>query len=107
MTTDLPLASFWRSLQIPPVKPDLHISEKSPALSLASGTVAVNGRPGRRRKFSQLKNQKVLFGPPFREKLQGNPGFSPESFCNPRGPGFPTPIGKNSFAFKIFLLKYF
>src|SRR6267142_916398 len=60
MTTDLPLASFWRSLQIPPVKPDLHISEKSPALSLASGTVAVNGWPVRRRKLSQLKNQKIL-----------------------------------------------
>src|SRR6266481_4210220 len=106
MTTELPLASFWRSLQIPRVKPDLHISEKSPALSLASGTVAVNGWLVRSRKPSQLKNQNVLFRPPSCEKFTGPPAFAPNWFCTQGGLDFPAALRKKSFALKILLRRY-
>src|SRR5216684_8841317 len=106
MTTDLPLASVWRSLQIPPVKPDLHISEKSPILSLASGTVAVNGWPVRSRKLSQLKNQNVLLRPPLRERFTGPPAFAPNWFCTQGGLDFPPALRKKSLALKILLRMY-
>src|SRR5216684_4138965 len=106
MTTDLPLASVWRSLQIPPAKPDLQISEKSPILSFASGTVAVNGWPVRRRKPSQLKNQNVLLRPPLREKFAGPPAFAPNWFCTQGGLDFPTALRKKSLALKILLRTY-
>src|ERR1700741_4228934 len=100
MTADLPLASVWRSLQIPAVKPDLHISEKSPVLSFPSGTVAVKGWPVRRRKLSQLKNQKVLLWRPLREKLTGPPAFAPNWFCTHGGLDFPTAFKKKSLELK-------
>src|SRR5713101_4403978 len=106
MTTDLPLASVWRSLQIPPVKPDLHISEKSPALSFASGTVAVNAWPVRSRKPSQLKNQNVLLRPPLREKFIGPPAFAPNWFCTQGGLDFPPALRKKSLALNILLRTY-
>src|SRR5260370_30425394 len=106
MTTDLPVASFWRSLQIPPVKPDLHISEKSPALSFESGTVAVNGWPVRSRKPSQLKNNNVLLRPPFWEMFKGPPAFAPNWFCSGGGLDFPTPLGKKSWQLQILLRTY-
>src|SRR6267154_178253 len=101
MTTDLPVASVWRSLQIPPVKSDLHISEKSPALSFESGTVAVNGWPVRSRKPSQLKNQNVLLRPPLWEMFKGPPAFAPNWFCTQGGLDFPTALRKKSLALKI------
>src|SRR6267143_6131519 len=106
MAADLPLASVWRSLQIPPVKPDLHISEKSPILSFASGTVAVNGWPVRSLKLSQLKNQNVLFQPLLREKFIGPPAFAPNWFCTQGGLDFPTALRKKSLALEILLRMY-
>src|SRR5713101_9067572 len=106
MTTDLPFASVWRSLQMPPVKSDLHISEKSPILSFESGTVAVNGWPVRSRKLSQLKNQNVLLRPLLREKFAGPPAFAPNWFCTQGGLDFPAPLRKKSFALNILLRRY-
>src|SRR5260370_33252954 len=106
MTMGLRVASFWRSLQIPPVKPDLHISEKSPALSFESGTVAVNGWPVRSRKPSQLKNQNVLLRPPLWEMFKGPPAFAPNWFCTQGGLDFPTALRKKSLALKILLRTY-
>src|SRR5258708_28322397 len=106
MTRDLPLASFWRSLKIPPVKPDLHISKKSEDLSLASGTVALKGWPVRRRKLSKLKNKNVLLRPPLREKFKGPPAFAPNWFCTQGGLDLPTALRKKSLALKILLRTY-
>src|SRR5260370_40180224 len=103
MTRDLPVAAVWRSLQIPPVKPDLHISEKPPALSFESGTVAVNGWPVRPRKPSQLKNQNVLVRPPLWEMFKGPPAFGPIGFCTQGGLDFPTALRTKSLAWKILL----
>src|SRR5260370_33903345 len=101
MKTDLRGAFFWRSLQIPPVKPDLHISEKSPALSFESGTVAVNGWPVRSRKPSQLKNQNVLLRPPLLEMFKGPPAFAPNWFCTQGSLDCPTAWRRKSFELKI------
>src|SRR3989454_12745427 len=106
MTTYYLLASFGRPLNTPPVKPDLHISEKSPILSFASGTVAVNGWPVRSRKLSQLKNQNVLLRPPLREKFTGPPAFAPNWFCTQGGLDFSAALRKKSLALKILLRTY-
>src|SRR5271155_113938 len=74
MTTGLPLASRPRSLQMPAVNPDLQISEKFPARSAASGTVAVKGSLVRRRNPSPLRNQNVLLRCPI---FSGPPAFAP------------------------------
>src|SRR5260370_7470601 len=91
---------------MPPVKPDLHISEKSPILSFASGTVAVNGWPVRSRKLSQLKNQNVLLRPPLREKFTGPPPFAPNRFCTQGGLSVRPAFSKQSSALHISLRPY-
>ena len=106
ITTGLPLASMPLSLQMPAVKPDLHISEKLPTLSCASGTVAVNGSRVRSRKPSPLKNQNVLLRPPNRETFRGPPAFAPNWFCTHGGLALPTELRKKSFALKILLRRY-
>src|ERR1700687_6243007 len=90
---------------MPAVKPDLHSAEKSPAISLASGTVAVNVWPVRSRKPSQLKNQKVLVQSWCRI-LTGPPALIPNWFCTHGGRDRPVALRKKSFALKILLRKY-
>src|SRR5260370_16345005 len=61
------------------------MDEKSPARSLAVGTVAVKGCPVRSRKPSQLANQNLRFRPLKRAKCKGPPPWLPNSFFTPRG----------------------
>src|SRR5258708_1220191 len=106
MKTGWPLAPTLLSLQIPAVKPDLNISEKLPAASFASGTVAVKGWPVRSRKPSLLINQNVLFRRPKCGMFKGPPAFAPNWFCTQGGLDLPAAFKKKSFALKILLRRY-